>query len=91
MHTYHIIEGICEDLDYNIKLMAGARDIHATFVIKRPMSSGKWGIMDGYCGGSEVILGATTTYRVKFDLHDPDSILKIKDYLMGNYFRTARR
>lgn len=80
VHPYHIIEDICKEHNINLSLMAGATINHAAF---RMILEGRdKTVAYGACTGTVVTLGITTTMnRQEFDLHHPDSISELIEYI----------
>jgi hypothetical protein len=85
LHPYYIIEDIVKELDIEIKQMAGCSKEHATFMlIGKYVKGAPRKVLHGACGGTRVILGIGMAARKEFELHDPESISKITDFIKSD-------
>lgn len=86
VHPYYLIEELCREQGYNIKLLKGSLD-YASFIISQRQHAPTFKkrtpmiIIYGTVLGTDVTLGVATMSRTTFSLKDPDSILKIKEFL----------
>lgn len=87
-HPYYVLEDICNDLGLTMKLMGGCSKEHATFTIVADRDVGfkvtTKCVLHGACGESGVILGIGMPARREFNLHDPNSISEITEYIKSD-------
>ena len=83
IHPYYIVEEICKELGYAVKLMAGSSDNWTTFSVVRNDGDGLWParIMHGSCFKTNVVVGIGQANRKDFDLNDPNSISELTEYI----------
>ena len=76
MLPWHIVEEICISNDVILTLMHSSNLEHVTFFMKKKPYDNK---IYGVCHGTIITFGIQN--RVEFDLNDPNSILKMNEYL----------
>lgn len=86
IHPYFIVEELCREQDLKIKLLKGSLEYAGFLIFKRqhaPTFKKRTPkvLIYGAIIGTEVTLGIATTTRTSFDLKDPESINKIKEFL----------